>query len=197
MTRVPVYLSAHRLLLDGPRDAYVVRPQAPGEGQLPAECLLYPRCIDRGAAIEELHASPAAPRWIRASIRSYPRRAAHIITWRRDRTVRTFGLKFKFVYDDVRPERVYNEKMAHPRDYRVLRTAGRGCFAAHARPDPGCLQDSVLHTANPKLYVSSSPFPFSSALPSPSRPPPRPPGPPPSSSSSSRPPFSRAAWRGG
>ena len=51
-----------------------------------------------GAAIEELHASPAAPRWIRASIRSYPRRAAHIITWRRDRTVRTFGLKFKFVH---------------------------------------------------------------------------------------------------
>lgn len=174
------------------RTSYDRRHQARASFQ-PSAFYIRDVSIRRGAAIEELHASPAAPRWIRASIRSYPRRAAHIITWRRDRTVRTFGLKFKFVYDDVcdRP------KMAHPRDYRVLRTAGRGCFAAHARPDPGCLQDSVLHTANPKLYVSSSPFPFSSALPSPSRPPPRPPGPPPSSSSSSRPPFSRAAWRGG
>ena len=188
MTRVPVYLSAHRLLLYGPRDAYVVRPQAPGEGQLPAECLLRSAMYRYGAASEELHASPAAPRWIRASIRSYPRRAAHIITWRRDRTVRTFGLKFKFV----------ERKNGSPTGLSCTTNRWTRLFRGPpARPDPGCLQDSVLHTANPKLYVSSSPFPFSSALPSPSRPPPRPPGPPPSSSSSSRPPFSRAAWRGG
>ena len=72
--------------------------RGPASSRVPFISAMYVSIAAPRLWIEELHASPAAPRWIRASIRSYPRRAAHIITWRRDRTVRTFGLKFKFVY---------------------------------------------------------------------------------------------------